>query len=78
MRTLLPWLAAFGFGAIVFLVGKFLQSIEKKQRQQQKLKRSPFGITFGSSVTFKSSTKQLGDLGPYPGPEKKPQEKPVH
>lgn len=54
MNFILPWVATFGFGVIVFLVGIFLQRSEKKGRLKKKaaLEAAKAQTRWESQVTF--------------------------
>jgi hypothetical protein len=67
MRTVLPWLAAFAFGAVMFLVGKYLQSIEKRKRLERKVLDRAFGASAKPSSVNVQAPPLFGEMGGYQG-----------
>lgn len=80
MRTLLPWLPAFLFGGILILVGKILQSVEKKKKLERRPSIQPLEIDSAYSAytvhyNLQDPALPIKELGPYPGkPQKKQDE----
>ena len=73
MKFWIPWLASFLFGLCIFLVGKYLQKIEKKQREDAKSARAKASMYYRGEAA-RSAMHELRqdeflpeELGGYPG-----------
>jgi hypothetical protein len=71
----IPWLASFFFGLCIFLVGKYLQKIEKKRRQDAKAAGAKAAMYYRGEAA-RSALHELRqdeffpeELGRYPGGE---------
>ena len=72
MTTLLPWLPAFLFGGILILVGKHLQSVEKKRRLARKA-ASQYAAYYSQALST-----PIKELGAYQSKAQKKQEEGIY
>lgn len=75
MKFWIPWLVSFFFGLCIFLVGKGLQRIEKKRREEAKSAGAKASMYFRGEAA-RSALRELqqneffpAELGGYPGGE---------
>jgi hypothetical protein len=79
MSTILPWVAAFLFGAVAFAVGKRLQSIEREKRLQRKQSSRPLGPMFGlSNLNMRDTPSLFNQIASYQGKKKEKQEESIY